>query len=164
MTPQSKLLPWEKPYQVRICVLRCELGVLILLNSPRQCFVHALNGLALPTARHARQIALTGSRRLRSTLAAAPALFAHAVVTVATITNMHHAPSIRRALFSCYCVRHSFLFHACNCNDIESFPYCFLSKCARTVLQQMKGKARQASRCSEEFPPRVGHATTAAAA
>ena len=95
VTPQSKLLPWEKPYQVRICVLRCELGVLILLNSPRQCFVHALNGLALPTARHARQIALTGSRRLRSTLAAVPALFAHAVVTVATITNMHHALSIR---------------------------------------------------------------------
>ena len=41
-----------------------------------------LKGLALPRVNHSSEIALSGSRRLRSTLAAAPALFAHAVVTV----------------------------------------------------------------------------------
>ncbi len=45
--------------------------------------VHVLNGLVLPRASHSGEIALAGSRRLRSTLAAAPVLFAHAVVTTA---------------------------------------------------------------------------------
>jgi hypothetical protein len=43
--------------------------------------VHALKGLALPRASHSREIALAGSSRLRSTLAAAQVLFAQAVVT-----------------------------------------------------------------------------------
>ncbi len=43
--------------------------------------VRALKGLALPRASSSSESALAGSRRLRSTLAAAPVLFAHAVVT-----------------------------------------------------------------------------------
>ena len=43
--------------------------------------VHTLKRLALPRACHSGGIALAGSRHLRSTLAAAPVLFAHAVVT-----------------------------------------------------------------------------------
>jgi hypothetical protein len=43
--------------------------------------MHALNGLALLCACHSSEIALAGSRRLRSTLAAAPVLLAHAVIT-----------------------------------------------------------------------------------
>ena len=43
--------------------------------------MHALKGLPLPRASHFSEIALTGSRRLHTTLAAAPVLFAHAVVT-----------------------------------------------------------------------------------
>ncbi len=42
--------------------------------------VHALKGLALPRACHSGEIALAGSRRLHSALAAAPVFFAHAVV------------------------------------------------------------------------------------
>ena len=42
--------------------------------------VHALKE---PCASHSSEIALAGSRRLRSTLAAAPVIFTHAVVTVA---------------------------------------------------------------------------------
>jgi hypothetical protein len=45
--------------------------------------VHALNGQALPRASHFGEIALADSGRLRSTLAAAPVLFAHAAVGVA---------------------------------------------------------------------------------
>ena len=45
--------------------------------------MHALEGLALPRASHSGEIALAGSRRLRSMLAAAPVLFTHAVVIVA---------------------------------------------------------------------------------
>jgi hypothetical protein len=45
--------------------------------------VRAVKGLALPRASHPGEIALSGSRHLRSTLAVAPVLFAHAVVTVA---------------------------------------------------------------------------------
>jgi hypothetical protein len=45
--------------------------------------VRALKGLALPRASHSSESTLSGSRRLRSTLVAAPVLFAHAVVTVA---------------------------------------------------------------------------------
>ena len=43
--------------------------------------VHSLEGLALPRACHSGEIALVGSRRPLSTLAAALVLFAHAVVT-----------------------------------------------------------------------------------
>jgi hypothetical protein len=43
---------------------------------------HALKGLALPHASHSGEIALPGSLRLRSTLAAAPVLFVHAAVAV----------------------------------------------------------------------------------
>jgi hypothetical protein len=43
--------------------------------------VHAQKGLALPRASHSGEIALAGLYRLRSTLTAAPVLFAHAVVT-----------------------------------------------------------------------------------
>ena len=42
----------------------------------------ARKGLALPRARNSCEIALLGKRRLRSMLAAAPAVFVHAVVTV----------------------------------------------------------------------------------
>ena len=44
---------------------------------------YVLKGQALPHASHSGDIALSGSRRLRPTLAAAPVLFAHAVVAVA---------------------------------------------------------------------------------
>ncbi len=37
----------------------------------------AFKGLALPRASHSCEIALSGSRRLRATLAAVPFLFAH---------------------------------------------------------------------------------------
>jgi hypothetical protein len=47
--------------------------------------VHVLKGLALPRASHYGEIVLAGSCRLRSTLAVAPVLSAHAVVTVARI-------------------------------------------------------------------------------
>ncbi len=47
--------------------------------------VHTLKGLALPRACHSGEITLAGSRRLHSTLAAAPVLFAHAVVTETNI-------------------------------------------------------------------------------
>jgi hypothetical protein len=43
-------------------------------------YLRALKGVA--RASHSGEIALSGSRRLRSTLVAAPVLFAHAVVTV----------------------------------------------------------------------------------
>jgi hypothetical protein len=48
--------------------------------SKAEC-VHALKGLALPRASRSCVIALVGSCRLRTTLAAAPVLFAHAIVT-----------------------------------------------------------------------------------
>ena len=58
------------------------LWVLILLNfSNKIVCMRALKGLVPPRASHSDAIALAGSRRLRSTLAAAPVLFAHAVVT-----------------------------------------------------------------------------------
>ena len=43
----------------------------------------ALKGLALPRTGHSGEIAQSGSRHLRSMLAAAPVLFVHAVVTAA---------------------------------------------------------------------------------
>ncbi len=39
--------------------------------------MHALKGLALPRASHSGEIALTGSRRLRSAVVAGPVFFAH---------------------------------------------------------------------------------------
>ena len=49
----------------------------------RQSVCAHTQGLALPRASHPGEIALSGSRRLRPVLAAAPVLFAHAIVTVA---------------------------------------------------------------------------------
>ena len=43
--------------------------------------MRAAKGLVLPRARHTGEIALAGLHCLRSTLAAAPVLFAHSVVT-----------------------------------------------------------------------------------
>jgi hypothetical protein len=54
--------------------------------------MRALKGLALQRASHSGEIALPGSRRLRSTLAAAPVLFACAVAL------MEHAVMCMRAL------------------------------------------------------------------
>ena len=48
----------------------------------KEC-VRALEGLALLRASHYGEIALSGSRRLRATLAAMPIRFAQAVATVA---------------------------------------------------------------------------------
>ncbi len=44
--------------------------------------VHAHKGLAMPRARHYGELALAGSRRLRSRLAAGPDVFANAIVVV----------------------------------------------------------------------------------
>jgi hypothetical protein len=49
-------------------------------NIFKEVYVHALKGLVLPRASHSSEIALSGSRRLRYALAAAPVLFAHAAV------------------------------------------------------------------------------------
>jgi hypothetical protein len=46
---------------------------------------HVLKGLLLQRASYSDKIALAGSRRLRSTLVAAPALSTHAVVTLSQI-------------------------------------------------------------------------------
>ena len=54
--------------------------MLLMLRNTQKQSMHALEELALPLS---GEIALAGSRRLRSTLAATPVLFAHAVVTVA---------------------------------------------------------------------------------
>ena len=53
------------------------LGVVILPLCPKEVCMHALKGLALPRASHSGKINLLGSRRLRSTLAAAPVFFAY---------------------------------------------------------------------------------------
>ncbi len=57
--------------------------VAIDLNCLSAVCACAKKGLALPCASHSGEIALAGSRRLRSTLAAAPVRFARAVVAVA---------------------------------------------------------------------------------
>ena len=56
--------------------------------SKAEC-VHALKGLTLLRASHSSEIALAGSRRLRFMLAAAPVLFAHAIVTAAITHGLH---------------------------------------------------------------------------
>ena len=61
--------------------------------------MRALKGQALLRASQTSEIALSGSRRLRSTLAAAPDLFAHAVVTVAKTVHpqpLHDTCCVRR--------------------------------------------------------------------
>jgi hypothetical protein len=64
--------------------------VLILLNIRKQS-VRMLKGLVLPRGSHSGEITLAGSRRLRFTLAAAPVLFAHAVVMKAYTQQFHHS-------------------------------------------------------------------------
>jgi hypothetical protein len=70
------------------CTLVCRVGGC----TQAEC-VRALKALALPRASHSGEIALSSSRCLCSTvtLAAAPVLFAHAVVTV---TKTVHPPSL----------------------------------------------------------------------
>ena len=48
--------------------------------------------LVLPRASHSGEIALSGSRRLRSTLAAVPVLFAHAAVTTVKTKWLQQLP------------------------------------------------------------------------
>ena len=50
--------------------------------------MHAQKGLELPRASHPGEIALSGSRRLGSTLAVAPVLFAHAVFIKIKISEL----------------------------------------------------------------------------
>ncbi len=82
--------------------------------------VHALKGLALPRASHSGEIALAGSRHLRSTLAAAPVLFAHAAITVGKTSSSAPLPCARvRAKALACCARRpasSLVFHACSCS------------------------------------------------
>ena len=61
----------------------CSLGVIILpMFSKAVCvYVHVLKGLALPCVSHFGKIARTASRRLLSTLVAAPVVLAYAAVT-----------------------------------------------------------------------------------
>jgi hypothetical protein len=62
--------------------------------------LHCRNGLGLPRARHPGEIALAGARCLHSTLAAAPVLFVHAVVTAIKIgSGCMHFP------IKAFCVR-----------------------------------------------------------
>ncbi len=67
------------PHMVNICI---SLRALLRGSGCMQAECVALKGLALPRASHSSEIALAGSRRLRSTLAAAPVLLARAVLTV----------------------------------------------------------------------------------
>ena len=79
------------------------LGVLILQHTKAE-HVHVLEGLALPRAS-------PGSRRLHSSLTAAPALFAHAVVTAAKKTSSFISPN------ACVCAAQAFWvssFHELN--------------------------------------------------
>ena len=65
--------------------------MLILLKHTKAECVHALKGLALPPVSHSSEIA--AGRRLRSTFAAAQALFTHAVAT-ATKAQVFSSPVI----------------------------------------------------------------------
>ncbi len=81
-----------------------DVGVLILLpvNFPCQKKVHARKGLgrlALPRTSHSVGIALAGSRRLRSTLAAAPVILAHDFVAVAKLSCLCTTSRVYRVLF-----------------------------------------------------------------
>jgi hypothetical protein len=57
------------------------LGVIILPTLSKAECVHARKRLAMLRVSHSGEIALAGLHRLRSTLAAAPVLFGHIVVT-----------------------------------------------------------------------------------
>ncbi len=63
---------------------------------------HAPKGLALPRASHSSKIALAASRRLRSTLAAMPVLFAHTIVIEIKIgriiTPSDHSHLLKRSI------------------------------------------------------------------
>ena len=80
--------------------------------------MHALKGLALRRASHSGEIVLAGSRRLRSTLAAAPVLFAHAAVTETKIGRIFPKLVEYSALFECFgfAVVGTTLTTACTCN------------------------------------------------
>ena len=54
--------------------------------------IQALSSLALPGASHSSEITLAGSHRLHSTLAAAPVLFTHAAITVAS--SLYSLPAV----------------------------------------------------------------------
>ncbi len=54
---------------------------------PKSEYVHALKRLALTRLSRSGEFAMSGSRRLRFTLAVAPVHFVHAVVTVAKTTS-----------------------------------------------------------------------------
>ncbi len=65
--------------------------------------MRALKGLALPRKSHSGEIALAGSHRLRSTLAAAPVLFVHAVITAAKHrTSATPTEITERVKYSCF--------------------------------------------------------------
>jgi hypothetical protein len=71
------------------------LDVLILLHFFKAECVNALKRLALSRASHSRKIALAGSHRLRSTLAAAPLFFTRAALTLIT-TSCLYTPNVCR--------------------------------------------------------------------
>jgi hypothetical protein len=78
--------------------------------------VLVLEGLALPHACHSGDIALAGSRRLRSMLAAAPILLVHAAVTVATYQVVWHSLVLKMltTLMCVYvCMYQQFCMRAC---------------------------------------------------
>ncbi len=84
--------------QVHACLCQvCSPYVSVCLN--------ALNGLALPRASHTGEIALSGLRRLRSTLAAAPVRFAqtvfNAILRKLTLTDFCDAEK-QQQLSDCY--------------------------------------------------------------
>ena len=62
-----------------------DIGLTIVPKLFKTECMHVLKGLLLQRASYSDEIALAGSRRLRSTLAAAPALSTHAVVTFGQI-------------------------------------------------------------------------------
>ena len=66
--------------QSHLSLLPLEGAWLCLLVLKAEC-AHTLEGLALPRASHSGEIALSGSCRLRSTLATVPVLFAHDAAT-----------------------------------------------------------------------------------
>jgi hypothetical protein len=84
MDPQWPHLVIVYEFLLLLVCIRRGCGYLIYCCQHRLC-VHVLKGLAPPLACHSSgEIAFAGSRRMRSTLAAAvPVVFAHAVHTVA---------------------------------------------------------------------------------
>ncbi len=77
------------------------LGVLILPIFFKAVCVQVLQGLGVTGASHSGEITLAGSRRLRSMLAVAPVLFAHAVVTetkIGRIISLRTDAATRKSL------------------------------------------------------------------